>query len=71
MEYTPKIDIIELIKHDEVMSIFKLGPNGALVYCMEFLEANVDWLIKKILNLKDYYFLFDCPGQVTLFNNIF
>ncbi|XP_033210583.1 GPN-loop GTPase 2 [Belonocnema kinseyi] len=69
MEYNPKIDITELIKHDEVMSTFKLGPNGALVYCMEFLETNIDWLIKKILNLKDHYFLFDCPGQVELYTH--
>lgn len=69
MEYTPLIDISELIKHDEVMSEFGLGPNGALVYCMEFLEANVRWLISKILNLKDYYLIIDCPGQVELYTH--
>lgn len=69
MEYTPLIDISELIKHDEVMSEFGLGPNGALVYCMEFLEANVKWLISKILNLKDYYLIIDCPGQVELYTH--
>lgn len=64
MEYTPLVDISELIKHEEVMLEYGLGPNGALVYCMEFLEANVKWLINKILNLKDYYLIIDCPGQV-------
>jgi len=67
MEYTPAADISELIKHEEVMTHFGLGPNGALVYCMEFLETNVKWLITKILNLKDHYLIFDCPGQVSGF----
>lgn len=65
MEYTPAVDISELIKHEEVMKHFKLGPNGALIYCMEFLETNVKWLIAKVLNLKDHYLIFDCPGQVS------
>ncbi|XP_043482122.1 GPN-loop GTPase 2 [Leptopilina heterotoma] len=69
MEYTPTINIADLIKLDEVMSIHKLGPNGALIYCMEFLEANIDWLIKRILSLKDHYFLLDCPGQVELYTH--
>ncbi|XP_051171634.1 GPN-loop GTPase 2 [Leptopilina boulardi] len=69
MEYTPTIDIANLIKLEEVMKIHKLGPNGALIYCMEFLEANIDWLIKRILQLKDHYFLLDCPGQVELFTH--
>jgi hypothetical protein len=64
MEYKPIIDISELIKHKEVMETYKLGPNGALIYCMEFLEKNIDWLIKKISNLIDQYLLIDCPGQV-------
>lgn len=69
MEYTPAVDISELIKCEEVMSHYKLGPNGALVYCMEFLEANVQWLITKILNLQNHYLIFDCPGQVELYTH--
>lgn len=69
MEYTPVIDISELIKHEEVMSHYRLGPNGALVYCMEFLEANAKWLITKILDLKDHYLIIDCPGQVELYTH--
>lgn len=69
MGYTPEIDISELIRHEEVMNLKKLGPNGALIYCMEFLEMNVDWLIKKILSLKDKYLLIDCPGQVELYTH--
>ncbi|OAD46960.1 GPN-loop GTPase 2 [Eufriesea mexicana] len=64
MEYIPSVDISELIKHEEVMAHYGLGPNGALVYCMEFLEANIKWLITKLLNLRDHYLIFDCPGQL-------
>lgn len=64
MEYKPAVDVSELVKHEEVMRNCKLGPNGALVRCIEYLEENIDWLIKKILNLKDHYLIIDCPGQV-------
>lgn len=64
MKYVPAVDISELVKHDQVMTTYRLGPNGALIYCMEFLEANINWLIAKILKLKDHYLIIDCPGQV-------
>jgi hypothetical protein len=48
------------------MQMLKLGPNGALVYCMEFLETNFDWLKSAIKKFpKETYFLFDFPGQVS------
>ena len=48
------------------MNEFDLGPNGALVYCMEYLLINSEWLEKKLDCLDDdvHYVLFDCPGQV-------
>ena len=42
------IDVRELIQADEVMEMYDLGPNGALVHCMEYIEANLDWLIDQI-----------------------
>jgi hypothetical protein len=38
----------DLISLEDVMQEFKLGPNGSMIYCMEFLEANIDWLVEKI-----------------------
>lgn len=64
MEYTCAVDISELIKHENVMEQHGFGPNGALLHCMEYLETHVNWLIDKVLNLKDHYLIFDCPGQV-------
>eukprot|EP01132_Coremiostelium_polycephalum_P007869 gene7869-9686_t len=67
--YTPTINIQDLIDFNLVVESTELGPNGALIYCMEYLEKNLDWLKEKILALKDHYFLFDCPGQVELYTH--
>ncbi|XP_014224889.1 GPN-loop GTPase 2 [Trichogramma pretiosum] len=69
MGYKAAVDVCDLVKHEDIMKNNKLGPNGALVYCMEYLEKNIDWLLAKVLNLKDHYLLFDCPGQVELFTH--
>ncbi len=42
--YEPNIDIRELISVDDAMSELAFGPNGALVFCMEYLTKNMDWL---------------------------
>ncbi|GAB2273223.1 hypothetical protein Dimus_008025 [Dionaea muscipula] len=35
-----------------------------LVYCMDYLEKNIDWLQSKLEPLlRDHYLLFDFPGQ--------
>ncbi|CAL1708475.1 unnamed protein product [Somion occarium] len=47
-----------------------LGPNGAMLYCMEYLEANYDWLEDRLKELgEETYVLFDLPGQVELTTN--
>jgi hypothetical protein len=30
------------------MEEFKLGPNGSMIYCIEFLQKNIEWLMDKI-----------------------
>ena len=62
MNYKCDIDIKDLIQVEDVMEEFQLGPNGGLVYCMEFLEKNIEWLTDKIKNLKNKYIIFDLPG---------
>ncbi|XP_062322540.1 GPN-loop GTPase 2 [Osmerus eperlanus] len=69
MPYTCAVDISELVTLDDVMEGLKLGPNGGLLYCMEYLEANLDWLEAKLKQHSDCYFLFDCPGQVELYTH--
>ncbi|CAG8496697.1 6152_t:CDS:2 [Ambispora leptoticha] len=69
LPYNCAINLAELITLEEVMKEFELGPNGAMVYCMEFLEKNFDWFEEKLKSLGDDYLLFDFPGQVELFTH--
>lgn len=70
LEYDCCADISELIKVHDVMEELDLGPNGAMVYCLEFLETNIDWLIGVLrtqLSLAPFsYLIFDLPGQIEL-----
>lgn len=70
LPYKASVDISELIRVTDVMETFKLGPNGALIYCIEYLETNFDWLQTKLKDLSsDTYLLIDCPGQVELYTH--
>ena len=41
----------------------KLGPNGGLVFCIEYLSQNMEWLLEELSQFdEDGYFMFDCPG---------
>ncbi|KAJ8517594.1 hypothetical protein ONZ45_g5237 [Pleurotus djamor] len=68
--YPCAIDISSLITLHDVMSRHSLGPNGGMLYCMEYLEANFDWLEERLKELgDDAYVVFDLPGQVELSTN--
>ena len=78
IEYECKLNIFELINVKDVMFNSDLGPNGSLMYCMEFLEANLDWLLENLAKLghrkpgddeRTPYLLFDLPGQVELYTH--
>ncbi|XP_053820533.1 GPN-loop GTPase 2 isoform X3 [Vidua chalybeata] len=63
------LDIGELVTLPDVMASLGLGPNGGLLYCMEYLQANADWLRDRLQALRGHYVLFDCPGQVELYTH--
>ena len=67
--YPVAADIHELIGLEAAAAHCELGPNGALVYCFEYLEANLDWLVAKLAALADSYVLIDMPGQVELYTH--
>ncbi|OII73879.1 XPA1 binding GTPase [Cryptosporidium ubiquitum] len=69
--YIPDVDVRELINFEKIMFECRLGPNGALVYCMEYLQANIDWLIDGIRTKRKNasYILIDVPGQVELYTH--
>jgi GPN-loop GTPase len=68
--YSCAIDISSLVTLEDVMNEYGLGPNGGMLYCMEYLEANYDWLEDRLKELGDEaYVLFDLPGQVEISTN--
>ena len=63
------IDICALVEHADVMDEMELGPNGALVFCMELLLANREWLSIELEKIpKKTYLMFDFPGQAELYS---
>lgn len=59
------------------MSAHGLGPNGAMLYCLEYLEKNLDWLEEELERAMaemgwtgerrgEAFVVFDTPGQVEL-----
>ncbi|KAL8931024.1 MAG: hypothetical protein Q9208_000126 [Pyrenodesmia sp. 3 TL-2023] len=67
--YPCALDIRSLVTLEEIMADEELGPNGGVLYALEELEANVEWLEKGLEGLGEDYVLFDCPGQVELFTH--
>ncbi|KKK13675.1 hypothetical protein P175DRAFT_0555227 [Aspergillus ochraceoroseus IBT 24754] len=70
-EYTPDLDIRELITLEDVMEELGLGPNGGLIYCFEFLLQNLDFLTEALDPLsEEYLIIFDMPGQIELYTHV-
>ncbi|GKY95201.1 hypothetical protein MPSEU_000483300 [Mayamaea pseudoterrestris] len=49
----------------------QLGPNGGLIYCMEYIEAHLEEIAQAIEQRiqADSYLLLDFPGQVELYTH--
>ncbi|KAK4127193.1 putative transcription factor [Parathielavia appendiculata] len=70
-EHQPDLDIKDLISLEDVMDELKLGPNGGLIYCFEFLMENLDFLTAALDSLtEEYLIIFDMPGQIELYTHI-
>jgi GTPase SAR1 family protein len=63
------IDIRDLIDLEDVMARLGLGPNGALIYCMEYLAEHMEWLREQVIACEKSYYLIDMPGQVELYTH--
>ncbi|KAL7501051.1 hypothetical protein ACHAWT_009206 [Skeletonema menzelii] len=78
LPYETILDVCQdIISLDAVMKELHLGPNGGLLYCMEYIEhhfGEVLKLLKERLGIADTkglqhcraYLLFDLPGQIEL-----
>jgi GTPase SAR1 family protein len=67
--YPSAIDVRNFIKLEEIMEEHDLGPNGGVLYALEELEHNMEWLEEGLSELGEDYVLFDCPGQVELYTH--
>ena len=69
--YQVAFDVRDLISVDDVMTELDLGPNGGLLYAMEHLIDNIDWLGAELDDfVDDDYLLLDCPGQIELYTSV-
>ncbi|XP_042238512.1 GPN-loop GTPase 3-like [Homarus americanus] len=72
--YEPIVDVRDLIQVDDVMQAddMDFGPNGGLVFCMEYLVEldGLDWLKEQLGDYDDDCILFDCPGQIELYTHM-
>ncbi len=68
-QYECAVNVTDLITVQDVMDEFGLGPNGALVYCIEWLANNMHLLREALKPYEDQYILFDFPGQAELYTH--
>mmetsp|Transcript_25992 Transcript_25992/g.52133 ORF Transcript_25992/g.52133 Transcript_25992/m.52133 type:complete len:256 (+) Transcript_25992:126-893(+) len=67
------LDIRELISLPEISTELHLGPNGAIIFIIEFLDKNLDWFEAKIEKLSllenPFHLCIDFPGQIELYTH--
>eukprot|EP00929_Paragymnodinium_shiwhaense_P077554 TRINITY_DN39947_c0_g1_i1.p1 TRINITY_DN39947_c0_g1~~TRINITY_DN39947_c0_g1_i1.p1 ORF type:complete len:290 (-),score=68.21 TRINITY_DN39947_c0_g1_i1:41-910(-) len=69
--YDCEIDVRDCISVDDVMEEMNYGPNGGLVFAMEYIAENKVWLEEQLSDYNDDdYFIFDCPGQIELYSHL-
>ncbi|TPX60124.1 hypothetical protein PhCBS80983_g01977 [Powellomyces hirtus] len=66
-DYKPTVDIRDLISLEDVQEELGYGPNGGLIYCLEYLIQNIDFLEEELGHGEDDYLLIDLPGQIELY----
>lgn len=49
--YQPAVDVRDLVTIDEIMEQETLGPNGGVLFALEELEHNFDWLAEGLKEL--------------------
>lgn len=71
LPYSPDVDIRDAISTQEVMQRYKIGPNGALVCCLELIsKGRGEWFDDVIGSLEYDYLLIDFPGQIEIYSHM-
>lgn len=50
--YPCALDIRELVPLEDVMEQEELGPNGGVLYALEELEHNIEWMEQRLMDIK-------------------
>ena len=67
--YEPNLDIKDTIKYKEVMTSNNLGPNGAILTCLNLFSTNIDKVLTILESKTDLdYIVMDTPGQLEVFS---
>ena len=68
--HPPSKDIRDLVSVDEVMEELQYGPNGGLIYALEYmLNEGLDWLQEDLGQYQDEFLIIDCPGQIEIYSH--
>jgi GTPase SAR1 family protein len=67
--YEPNLDIRDTIKYKDVMISNGLGPNGAIMTCLNLFATNIHKIIGVLETKSDLdYIVMDTPGQLEVFS---
>lgn len=70
LPYEPSVDVRELISLEDAMEAKGLGPNGGLVFCMEYLvTTGSGWVREQLGDYAEDFIIVDMPGQVEVLSN--
>ncbi|MEM5785482.1 MAG: ATP/GTP-binding protein [Candidatus Aenigmatarchaeota archaeon] len=67
LPYKPNFDIKKFFSVQELMKRKHLGPNGALIECMNLMIKNKNKIKNEIYKLKTDFRIIDLPGQLEIF----
>ena len=70
LQYEPVVDVRTAINVKEIMNKYGYGPNGGLIYCMEQIVADIEWIDTEIGEHDYDYLLISFPGQIELFSHL-
>jgi len=67
LPYQPDIDIRDLVRIEDVMAEYGLGPNGAQIVAADLIANYVEDVKRDVDSYESDYVLYDTAGQLELF----
>ncbi|CAD5207779.1 unnamed protein product [Bursaphelenchus okinawaensis] len=69
VHYPANIDIRDTVDYKAIMKEYGLGPNGAIMTCLNLICTKFNQVLELLSKRSDQvpYFLFDTPGQIEAF----